>query len=163
MANSFEARAFLIDPTSWEFQNLGSLCLYSGVAGVLSHVLYFVRGSRIHEALGILGFYLSVGSALYFASFAHHGWLRGYLFATALCSSHVVATLASIGIYRVLLHPLSRFPGPTAASLTKFYGPWIARHGRMHWEHAGLRDKYGKFVRIGKLLSCVRLRGCLLG
>ncbi|KAI1419418.1 cytochrome P450 [Xylaria sp. FL1777] len=50
--------------------------------------------------------------------------------------------------YRVLLHPLSKYPGPFVAKLTEGYGGFYAGLQRLHLVTQQNHQKYGNVVRI---------------
>ncbi|KAK0610800.1 cytochrome P450 [Immersiella caudata] len=114
-------------------------CLAGAIAGVLSHLLYFIRGYHDTQAFGIL--------LTHITSFVTLALYSGPWAASLIFSSYLASLFASIGLYRLCLHPLRRFPGPLAAKLTKFYGPYTARNGQMHIEQNKLFRKYGDIVR----------------
>ncbi|EKM52044.1 uncharacterized protein PHACADRAFT_102490 [Phanerochaete carnosa HHB-10118-sp] len=67
----------------------------------------------------------------------------------ALTTYHGVL-LASISLYRVSpWHPVSRYPGPLPAKLSKWWMVWQERHGKQHLYIRALHDRYGDVVRIG--------------
>lgn len=151
----------IMDPMSssplWEFHEMPTLCLVSMTVGVLSHITYYVRDNYVHAALSIGSFHLAAGSAVYLASIWICGVTSGAFIATAMCFFYLTGLFMSIAVYRIWFHPFAHFPGPFAAKLSKFYAPWIARHGRMHLEHTNLLKKYGNYVRIGALFLRVSL------
>ena len=56
----------------------------------------------------------------------------------------------SIGVYRLFLHPLRRFPGPLGAKLSRFYTVKLAaKNCQYNLEVAKMHEKYGDFVRTG--------------
>ncbi|KAE8135233.1 cytochrome P450 [Aspergillus pseudotamarii] len=57
---------------------------------------------------------------------------------------------ASVAIYRLLLSPLAKFPGPTLAALTGWYEVFfdVLLGGQFMWEIERLHGKYGPIVRI---------------
>lgn len=75
-----------------------------------------------------------------------------------LVLAHPVAVLGiagclyilSLGIYRLYLHPLSKFPGPRIAALTVWYEFYFdgIQKGRYTFEIKRMHDKYGPIVRI---------------
>jgi len=139
--------------------SLGQACLLATVSGFLSHILYFIRGYHDTHALQILVTHLSLYLALCIMAVTRLGLSRGLTSSVALFSSYLAALFSSIVIYRLFFHRLRHFPGPVAAKITKFYGPWTARNGQMHLEQNKLFAKYGDIVRIGKYICCiVRLR-----
>lgn len=116
-------------------------CLAGVSVGVLSHVLYFIRGYHDTQALGIF----VAHAATYIALTVSFG-LRP---ASIIFSSYLISLFTSIGAYRIFFHPLRQFPGPVVAKITKFYGPYTARNGQMHIEQNKLFKKSGDIVRIG--------------
>ena len=63
----------------------------------------------------------------------------------------------AIGIYRVTLHPLAKYPGPLLARLTSCYGAYWASRGVLHLNMWQNHQKYGSDVRIpGQKLSHTR-------
>lgn len=64
--------------------------------------------------------------------------------AIATTSAFFVITLA---VYRLYLHPLSRFPGPKLAAITRLYEAYydVVQNGQYTFEIAKLHEKYGKF------------------
>ena len=64
---------------------------------------------------------------------------------TALLLSTVVFVLYT-AIYRLLLNPLARFPGPKFAAVTKAYQFYfdVVKRGKLPWELARLHAKYGE-------------------
>ncbi|KZM24039.1 uncharacterized protein EKO05_0004605 [Ascochyta rabiei] len=63
----------------------------------------------------------------------------------------VCATYAiSLAVYRVYLHPLSKYPGPKLAAATQWYEFYfdVLKRGRFAWEIKRMHDLYGPVVRI---------------
>ena len=126
-------------------------CLVAASVGVLSHVLYWIRGIRDTQAPQIIVFHLVSYGLLLLQAVAEKGILGGLVSSTLIFSSYLGALFTSITVYRLFFHPLRRFPGPTAAKITKLYGgPWLARNGKLHEEHLQLCRTYGSFVRSGR-------------
>ena len=127
-------------------------CLLAAGVGVLSHLLYWIRGIRDTQAPQILVFHLLGYGLLSVQTIAYKGILGGLASSLLILSSYLGALFASITLYRLCFHPLRSFPGPTAAKITKLYGgPWLARKGKLHEEHLQLCRTYGSFVRSGRL------------
>lgn len=57
--------------------------------------------------------------------------------------------LLGIGIYRLTLHPLAKYPGPLLGKLTGFYSVYQAYSGERHLDFYKLHKKYGTIVRYG--------------
>jgi hypothetical protein len=63
--------------------------------------------------------------------------------------SFFLTLLSSLAVYRLYLHPLRRFPGPTSAALSKIkLAPLVAEGHTPDWIEQQ-HDKYGDFVRVG--------------
>ncbi|KAI1264503.1 cytochrome P450 [Xylariaceae sp. FL1019] len=60
-----------------------------------------------------------------------------------------VSYLLLIATYRILLHPLSRYPGPLSAKLSNLYGGIHSVTKRYHLETWQNHQKYGPVVRQG--------------
>lgn len=134
-------------PQTWHSTQL---CALAALTGAVAHALYFVRGYHDHYALVTGGSHAAVGALLAVVAVVQCGLVSGLRLTVVLSACYLGALFASIAVYRLFLHPLAHFPGPVAARLTKLYGPWIARNGRMHWEHSRLIAEYGPIVRIGE-------------
>jgi hypothetical protein len=55
--------------------------------------------------------------------------------------------LMVLSLYRVIAHPLSKYPGPLLAKLTYGYAAYHAWRGDIHLEIWRLHQKYGTFTR----------------
>lgn len=55
-------------------------------------------------------------------------------------------------VYRILFHPLARFPGPKLAAVTTWYEGYydIVHQGRYIWQVEKMHARYGEF----SFLSC---------
>lgn len=118
--------------------------LAAALSGVAIHVLYFQR-YEYHRRL-----YLIIGTG--FAAtiwIPLHLWTSGFTLqdsivtAWSLQGTFVAAALLSTLIYRLLLSPLNRFPGPFAARLTDF---WLAFH---------VGKKLNGYRKLERLHKCV--------
>ncbi|EXJ79942.1 hypothetical protein A1O3_08228 [Capronia epimyces CBS 606.96] len=129
-----------------------SVAISSALAGVASHLGYFIRGEHHLEVLPL--FFLAVASPV--AAIAGEKYYLGLetheavLITAVAWVSYYAALFASIVVYRVFFHRLRRFPGPSPAKVTKLYhvaqvagrrNNWLVRHA---WH-----QKYGDIVRTG--------------
>ncbi|RFU25190.1 hypothetical protein B7463_g11145, partial [Scytalidium lignicola] len=138
----------LILPQNLQLWLFGLPCLLAAGVGFLSHVLYYIRGFRDPQTLGIITTHLLAEGILYGVSLLDKGGSRGFVYATAISISYYAALFTSIVLYRLFFHPLSRFPGPLQAKVSKFYSLIVAQDGKLH-EHQNLWvKKYGDIVRI---------------
>ncbi|GJE91627.1 cytochrome P450 [Phanerochaete sordida] len=90
----------------------------------------------------------------------HYGALRGI----PLCFATYWSALSlSILFYRLgPLHPLSRYPGPLPAKVTKLWHAWQVHAGKQHLYLQRLHDKYGDIVRIGPNEVSIRDASCIM-
>lgn len=132
---------------------VGSFCAVAAVVGLLLHLLYFIHGFRVLQVKNMIVSHL-VGLGLVLAeTTSTFGPWKGLVAYVAISSAYFAALFLSIVTYRLFFHPLRHFPGPFPAKITKLHTPWIARHGKLHWEYAKLHQRYGEFVRVGELAS----------
>ncbi|KAH8886202.1 cytochrome P450 [Thozetella sp. PMI_491] len=126
------------------------MCLQAAIIGIASHLLFWIRGIWDPYASTILGAHL-VGYIILSAQqvWQHGTFMHGLATSTAVSISYLASLFISVTVYRLVFHPLRHFPGPFAAKVTKAYGIWMARNGKMHEEHLSLCEKYGDFVRTG--------------
>ncbi|KAJ5691755.1 hypothetical protein N7462_001178 [Penicillium macrosclerotiorum] len=72
------------------------------------------------------------------------------LFLTAIAVQLVY--LIVLGLYRLYLHPLSKFPGPKLAALTYWYQTYFdllkAPGGQFMFQYRRLHEQYGPIIRI---------------
>lgn len=61
----------------------------------------------------------------------------------------VSLALATVFLYRLYLHPLSRVPGPKLAALSSAWQAYHVRNGQMTRVGKQLHRKYGHAVRVG--------------
>jgi hypothetical protein len=65
-------------------------------------------------------------------------------------SVYVLSLVLSVTLYRVSpFHPLSRFPGPFFARISRVWWSYACRAGHQHILLQRLHDKYGDVVRVG--------------
>ena len=122
-------------------------------AGFLSHVFYFVNGE--HHLQGPLFVKLCLLTSLTYMMTDYY--IRGFNFSLAFLRSFETIALflgplfISMLLYRTLFHSLTKFPGPFAARLTKFWHfARVARRSDNHRFLEELRKQYGDFVRTGE-------------
>lgn len=51
-------------------------------------------------------------------------------------------------VYNAFLHPLSRYPGPKLAGVTRAYYLFFDVRGVSHWKVKEWHEKYGDVIRI---------------
>ena len=129
-------------------------CSIGAVVGVLSHVLYFIRGEHHQHTLQYLQilFYGFFPFSFVLARLWQVQYAQAVQLSAVVIGTYLLALCMSMLIYRSLFHPLHDFPGPRLAKLSKFYqfftGLRLDAFRRTHEAHR----KYGNFVRTGMLL-----------
>ncbi|KAF9001083.1 high nitrogen upregulated cytochrome P450 monooxygenase 2 [Cyathus striatus] len=99
--------------------------------------------SAVITGLGLLAVSPLVPAALLWSYYAYEAITIAYLISYATL---VVSILA----YRLSpFHPLSKYPGPTLAKFTKFWGVYQNHTGKLHVTVLNLHRRYGSVVRIG--------------
>ncbi|KAH8434410.1 cytochrome P450 [Aspergillus melleus] len=119
-------------------------------SGVFSHITYFARGE--HHLSGAL--YVQIfGLAFAALTLVSHGGgssIRdGFTQAFGVMFSYLVGVFFSLAIYRLFLHPLRTFPGPTWARLSGLWLAWRARRRDAFRQVKSMHDQYGPIVRVG--------------
>lgn len=120
--------------------------------GIAFHLLYFKRGE--HHMYGvryIQGFILwSVTSVGFLHKVVEYD-VASSISTIALLNSFFLAGLFfSLLLFRAILNPLNRFPGPFGAKLSGFWWSFhIGRSSHAMFRIQELHHKYGPYVRIG--------------
>src|SRR5689334_10790626 len=91
------------------------------LAGVATHVVYFRRGEHHMYPLRYIKLLLAC-VAVSTAALSRTKPLSSALATVSLATLYFfVGVYSSLLIYRALLHPLNRFPGPVAARISDFW------------------------------------------
>lgn len=132
--------------------SLGSVCSCAAIAGVASHLGYFIHGEHHQEApvlarLALLAIVLVFGLNFWGLQL---GIVPAAGHTTAILASYAVPLWSSMIIYRLFFHRLRAFPGPLLARVSKI---WHSYHTiprldgfRFLWR---MHEEYGDFVRTG--------------
>ena len=125
----------------------------AAAAGVLSHILIFIRNEhhirapQIFRLFLLLSLFLFIGEARI--------WTLSTSAQAASASALIVLSYSaslftSILIYRILFHPLRHFPGPIGARVSKFWhvGKLLSQPNFKVLDE--LHQQYGEFVRTGE-------------
>lgn len=106
-------------------------------------VVHAIPLAGLFSMLEMVYFYVTVkmpGATVYDAIFA----------VSTQTACLTLGFLASMLLYRGLIHRLRKFPGPVAARLTKFYAVWKSSLAKQyHLELGAMQAEYGDVVRTG--------------
>ncbi|KAA8568678.1 hypothetical protein EYC84_007681 [Monilinia fructicola] len=129
------------------------VALLASLAGLTSHLGYFIHGEHHMQSLQWL---LAAFSSPLLVSLAllaldvASSYGEVAKLTTVIVASFFASLVSSIVIYRVLFHPLRRFPGPFAAKLTKLSHVWRLRGTSDNYLQAHrLHATFGDIVRVG--------------
>lgn len=144
----------IIDETAKMIQldsNLVVGCVAMAAAGVASHLLYFIRGDHNTYAhrwvtRGFMGVGVLAGAVFHFT---RHKAVPTVVMTSLFTSSYFTALFTSIGLYRVLFHPLRKFPGPSWAPLSNLCHAYVIRKSDNYFLMQKLHQQYGPIVRTG--------------
>ena len=135
--------------------SLATACAVAAVLGILSHLLYFIRGEHHAQALGIFQatIIFLLLSVVTLTQVSNNGLVSAIQATARVSSSYIGSLWTSMIVYRVFFHPLRHFPGPRLAKVSKFYHSLCCWNLDNHRVRARWHDQYGEFVRIGKSRS----------
>lgn len=135
----------------------GIVAAFSAIAGVVSHLGYFIRGEHMLTAYRLVTLALFGPPAVValLTSFAGLSFSHAAALTSVSYGAYMVALFTSILIYRAFFHPLRHFAGPRLARLSQFYHFFRIRAKVDNYRHLDrLHDQYGEYVRVGpNLLS----------
>ncbi|KAL2794802.1 cytochrome P450 [Aspergillus keveii] len=120
------------------------------VLGLASHT-FFIRYNNVDPLVGKCFLpYIYIQSALWlWLSIQEKSVLASTVFIALANASFWTPLLASITLYRIYFHPLRKYPGPSVARFTSWWGVWkLARGANRYQLHDELHRRYGDIVRI---------------
>lgn len=124
--------------------------LSSTILGVANHLAIFIRGEWHMQAPTLVKLYVCVCIASAAFQTRYDITLRQAAVNTASLSFfYALGLFSSIIIYRRYFYRLRHFPGPWAASVTKFWHVWKCRNGKNFLVIEKLRKEYGPVIRTG--------------
>lgn len=134
-----------------------SLAAVSAIAGVVSHLTFFIRGEHMLTAhrLVIAAIFGPPGAVALLTTFAELPFSYATQFTAISYGAYMTALFTSMLIYRAFFHPLRYFPGPRLARLSQFYHFFHIKAKVDNYRHLDrLHEEYGEYVRVGpNLLS----------
>jgi tryprostatin B 6-hydroxylase len=125
-------------------------CLF----GASTHRLYFRNGEHhLYSLLYLQVFFVSLsviaGLSRHLADNVPRGWKQALIHSGVLHCFYLGGVYASLVIYRLLFHPLRKFPGPLDLRISAMSLVWRVRHYDAFKRVQDLHSKYGTFFRIG--------------
>lgn len=134
---------------------------FGTLLGVSVHLFLFNRGEWHVQAPQIALVHLWVALVTIVGKAFYQDSAIGHLLDSLqeIFLAYIAAIFASIVIYRLRFHPLTKsgFPGPKIARISKLWHVWACRKSKNHLILANLHEKYGDFIRTGKcafMLAC---------
>lgn len=125
--------------------------LVAVLAGLASHVGYFRRGEHhLYASLYVEAFALTVAAAFGFLVYGQGDDVRlASSQVSCLAAAYLCGLYGSLLVYRILLHPLNKFPGPVGyrMSSVRLSSQLFKRDAFRHFQN--LHNRYGPFVRVG--------------
>lgn len=123
----------------------------SAGSGVLSHLLYFIRGEHHKEVVRLAQLFFIVPTAIFalLIRVGKYNITEASLTTFTLAASYLLSLWTSMLIYRVFFHRLGPFPGPPLAKLTKFWHIVQLGNYDNYKRLDKWHDQYGDYVRIG--------------
>jgi hypothetical protein len=121
--------------------------------GVGSHLLYFIRGEH-HMSGPWLSILLPTSWTLLFAvEFNNAAFSIAWIRSTLWILSYLFGVFSSIVIYRLVLHPLRKFPGPRLAAVSKIWHTMQLSNLQNQELMESLHLNYGDVVRTGTAIT----------
>jgi hypothetical protein len=119
------------------------------VLALISHYVFNQREPLVSEFLG----WMALFQLFVISLWQTQPHLREASLPLVLLScnwNYFIALGSSIAAYRLLFHPLRKYPGPLLGKLSKFYVSYIGlTRGGLHLWLEDLHAKHGKIVRYG--------------
>ncbi|KAI5120968.1 hypothetical protein M0805_006640 [Coniferiporia weirii] len=134
---------------TWPVLSSRDAILLDGVAALATHAFYN-RFEPNPSKRPFTTFLLLIASPSLVTTFLYPYFSSPFITLCISFSLFYAILLSSIVLYRISpFHPLSRYPGPFLAKITKFWGMWKMYDGKNHIHHKKLHEKYGPCVRVG--------------
>lgn len=134
------------------------LWLPLAVAGLSSHLFYWIQGERTNKEIRIWLYFHYLVNIILFLVIHHYAggslsilvFLRSIAMVFNLNICFYGPLFVSILIYRAFFHRLHRFPGPSYLKMSKLVALYCdSKKSQNHLRIWDLHRKYGDIVRIG--------------
>ena len=133
------------------FMNFKFESLAAGMAGVLSHMLVYIRGEWHLQATKLFKLYVMLYGilAIVEAQIYSLSWHEALSASLQICRCYASCVFASMIMYRAVFHRLRNFPGPVLARISKLWHVYHCLDSKNHILMEKLHRQYGDFVRTG--------------
>lgn len=123
------------------------------IAGITTHLGYFIRGEHHVYVTTIVKFYAALDVVIIGLFIGANGGdvKVGAMKAAIVVASYLLGLFGSIAIYRAFFHRLNGFKGPFLARLSNLYHSSLCLNSDNYRVIDNLHKKYGPIVRTGTL------------
>ena len=127
------------------------ILILASIAGLASHLLYFIHGEHHMNAPRYLLAYIALFFTIQSYEVRFHGrpYIQATQWAATVFTAYSFTLFGSMVVYRTCFHRLRSFPGPRLARVSKLWHVYQARHSQNHLLMNRLHEEYGPFVRTG--------------
>ena len=134
-----------------------STLTYAAVAGIISHLAFFIRGEHHLHVTNLLALYLVAicGVFMCYLTVDESRLDHAIVSTVLLFGTYCIGLFGSITTYRLFFHDLRGFPGPTLAKVTKLWHTWQVLDAKQYLLLDRLHMQYGDFVRTGRYIDNV--------
>lgn len=148
------------------FANVGSsnqLFAAACIAGITTHLSYFIRGEHHRKTVQIFKTYIVVLITVAgLCVLKNVGDLQaGAMQAVIVTVAYLLGLFGSMAIYRAFLHPLCQFRGPFWAGFSNLYHSSLLKKSDNYRVVYNLHKRYGPIVRTGMLRTVYLTQGML--
>jgi hypothetical protein len=125
--------------------------ILSAFTGLLAHLGIFIHGEWHLKLRLIVSGHICIASIVLWILHEKKNTLAETLRQLAtIIRCYLLTLFISICCYRIFFHPLSKFPGPRLAAITKFWHIYKSRNSTNYLVMNEMYRKYGTVVRTGE-------------
>ena len=123
------------------------------LAGVTTHLVYFIRGEHHRGTVQIVKTYIALDILIALIFIRKNGGdlKTSAIEAAVVTTAYMLGLFGTMGIYRGFLHPLHRFSGPFLARFSNLYHSSLLGKSDNYRVIYNLHEQYGPIVRTGRL------------
>jgi hypothetical protein len=125
--------------------------ILSVFTGLLAHLGIFIHGEWHLKLRLIVSGHICIASiVLWLLHDSKNDMARTLQQSARIIGCYLLTLFTSILCYRIFFHPLSKFPGPRLAAITKFWHIYQSRNSTNYLVMDEMYQKYGTVVRTGE-------------